>query len=107
MNHNLYRRCAIKNTAINFTPTNVPVSSRYQDTGHWTLDRALMAINQPRRANAPKAPLYQTPPAGAAHHVEELWTLDADEVDAGLIGHGLGQQRLPAAGRTAEQDPGR
>ena len=41
------------------------------------------------------------------HHVEQLRSLDADEVDACLVGDRLGQQRLAAAGRTAEQDTGR
>jgi hypothetical protein len=34
---------------------------------------------------------------------EQLGTLDADEVDAGLVGQRLGQQRLPRTGRAVEE----
>ena len=41
------------------------------------------------------------------HHVHDLWPLDGDEVDAGLVGDGLGQQRLAASRRAAQQHTGR
>ena len=36
-------------------------------------------------------------------HRKQLWALDRDEVGLALVGDGLGEQRLAAAGRAVEQ----
>jgi hypothetical protein len=39
-----------------------------------------------------------------ANHAQQLGALHADEAHARLVGHRLGQQRLPTAGRSTEED---
>ena len=43
-------------------------------------------------------------PADGTHLVQQLWSLDANEICLGLVGHRFRQQCLPTPRRTPEQD---